>query len=71
MKSFLTGSRRYGVPRDDSDTDIVILANRDHAALFEALGKLDVLRRESAFIAENIRQLLKQGLPEIKTEVPF
>ena len=37
MKSFLTGSRRYGVPRDDSDTDVVIFADAKDHALFDAL----------------------------------
>ncbi len=40
MKAFLTGSRRYGVPRDDSDTDMVILVDQKDHALFESLNKI-------------------------------
>lgn len=29
MKSFLTGSRVYGVPKSDSDIDLVVLVNED------------------------------------------
>lgn len=43
MKCFLTGSRRYGTPRDDSDVDMVIFCddagggNNEDSLLFVAL----------------------------------
>ena len=53
MKCFLTGSRRYGMPRDDSDVDMVIFCDdandaedgrlfaalRDHATEIKEYGE--------------------------------
>lgn len=38
MNAFLTGSQAYGTPREDSDTDIVVLVDQ---TTFDALCDLD------------------------------
>lgn len=39
MNAFLTGSRAYGTPREDSDIDLVILTDRQNAGELWALSK--------------------------------
>lgn len=39
--SFLTGSRAYGIPREHSDTDIVIRCDKDDAYMFHPKDYVD------------------------------
>lgn len=41
MRAFLTGSRAYGKPREDSDTDIVVMVTPEVHSLLKELGKLE------------------------------
>jgi hypothetical protein len=58
MECFLTGSRRYGTPREDSDTGLVILCKHFEYEILcnaggEAYGSIDSL--------DSIRRSIKFG----------
>lgn len=45
MKAFMTGSRVYGKPRDDSDVDLVVRMDSDTAiSLYKLCGSKDCIR---------------------------